>query len=136
MSAQQQQAYQNEKALWLIEITEQKMEKLLAYMTEARRNIDRSDYARIGEIIKNDERMLNYLKCDSVLSHKNDHLEAQRASYLSCLKNFDEIKERIEAVRSSTHQSSDEVLSKVTQYSYEPELIPKQKNESNADFEF
>lgn len=40
-------------------------------MTEARRNIDSSDYVRIDEIIKNDERMLNYLKCDSILSHRN-----------------------------------------------------------------
>ncbi|ENX15101.1 hypothetical protein F894_01488 [Acinetobacter sp. CIP 51.11] len=136
LSAQQQQAYQDNKALWLIEITEQKIEKLLAYMTEARRNIDSSDYARIGEIIKNDERMLKYLKCELILSHKNNHLEDERASYLSCLKNFDEIKERIKAVTSSTHQSSDDAPSGVTQHSYELEPKPKQENDSNADFDF
>lgn len=136
LSVQQQQAYEDNKALWLIEITEQKTEKLLAYMTEARRNIDSSDYARIGEIIKNDERMLSYLKCDSILSHKNDHLEAQRASYLSCHKNFDEIKERIKAVTSSTYQSSDDALSRVTQHSYKPELKPTQENNLNVDFDF
>lgn len=136
LSAQQQQAYQTNKALWLIEITEQKTEKLLAYMTEARRNIDSSDYARIGEIIKNDERMLSYLKCDSILSHKNDHLEAQRASYLSCHKNFDEIKERIKAVTSSRLQSSDDASSRIAHHSYEPELKPKQEKNSNAYFDF
>lgn len=135
LSAQQQQAYQDNKAVWLIEITEQKTENLLAYMTEARRNIDSSDYARIEEIIKNDERMLNYLKCDSILSHKNNHLEDQRASYLSCLKNVDEIKEGIKAVISSTHQSSDDAPSSVTQHSFKLELKPKQENDSNADFD-
>lgn len=136
LSAQQQQAYEDNKALWLIEITEQKTEKLLAYMAEARRNIDSSDYVRIEEIIKNDERMLNYLKCDSILSHKNDHLEAHRASYLSCLKNFDEIKERIKAVTSSTHKSSDDTQSRVVHHSYKPELKPKQENNLNVDFDF
>ena len=133
LSARQQQAYQDNKALWLIEITEQKTEKLLAYMTEARRNIDSSDYARIGEIIKNDERMLNYLKCDSILAHKNDHLEAQRASYLSCRKNFDEIKERIKAVTSSTYQSSDDASSRVIQHTYTLECKLKQAKDSNFD---
>lgn len=136
LSTQQQQAYEDKKALWLIEITEQKTEKLLAYMTEARRNIDSSDYARIEEIIKNDERILKYLKCELILSDKNNHLEDERASYLSCLKNFDEIKERIKAVTSSTHHSSDDAPSRVVQHSYEPELKPKQENNLNADFDF
>ena len=92
-------------------------------MTEARRNIDSNDYVRIEEIIKNDERMLKYLRCELILSHKNNHLEDERASYLSCLKNFDEIKERIKAVTSSTYQSSDDV-----HHSYKPELKPKQEN--------
>ena len=131
LSAQQQQAYEDNKALWLIEITEQKTEKLLAYMTEARRNIDSNDYVRIEEIIKNDERMLKYLRCELILSHKNNHLEDERASYLSCLKNFDEIKERIKAVTSSTYQSSDDV-----HHSYKPELKPKQENNLNVDFDF
>ena len=136
LSAQQQQAYEDNKALWLIEITEQKTEKLLAYMTEARRNIDSSDYARIGEIIKNDERMLKYLKCELILSHKYDHLEDERALYLSCFQNFDEIKERIKAVTSSTYQSSDDVQSRVVHHSYKLEYKPKQENDSNADFDF
>lgn len=136
LSAQQQQAYQDNKALWLIEITEQKTEKILAYMTEARRNIDSSDYARIEEIIKNDERMLKYLKCELILSHKYDHLENERASYLSCITNFDEIKERIKAVTSSRLQSSDDASSRIAHHSYEPELKPKQEKNSNADFDF
>ncbi|MBD8010664.1 relaxase/mobilization nuclease domain-containing protein [Acinetobacter pecorum] len=135
LSAQQQQAYQDKKVLWVIEITEQKTEKILAYMTEARRNIDSNDYARIEEIIKNDERMLKYLKCELILSHKNNHLEDERASYLylSCLKNFDEIKERIKAVTSSTYQSSDDAPSRVTQHTYAIEFKSKQENDSNAD---
>lgn len=136
LSAQQQQAYEDKKALWLIEITEQKTEKLLAYMTEARRNIDSSDYARIGEIIKNDERMLNYLKCELVLSRKSNHLEDERDSYLSCLKNFDEIKERIKVVTSSTNQDFDDAASRVAHHRNEHELKPKQENDLNADFDF
>lgn len=135
LSAQQQEAYQDKKELWLIEITEQKTEKLLAYMTEARRNIDSSDYARIEEIIKNDERMLKYLKCELILCQKNNHLEDEIASYRSCLKNFDEIKEQIKAVTSSMHQSSDDAPSRVTQHSYELEIKPKE-NDWNTDFDF
>lgn len=104
-------------------------------MTEAKRNIDSSDYARIEEIIKNDERMLKYLKCDSILSHKNDHLEAHRASYLSCCKKFDEIKERIKALTSSTYQSSDDIQSRVVHHSYKPEPRTKQDIDLNADFD-
>lgn len=135
LSAQQQEAYQDKKELWLIEITEQKTEKLLAYMTEARRNIDSSDYARIEEIIKNDERMFKYLKCELILCQKNNHLEDEIASYRSCLKNFDEIKEQIKAVTSSMHQSSDNAPSRVTQHSYELEIKPKE-NDWNTDFDF
>ncbi|EXB33957.1 mobilization relaxase domain protein, partial [Acinetobacter sp. 1461402] len=136
LSAQQQQAYEDKKALWLIEITEQKTEKLLAYMTEARRHINSHDYERIAEIIKNDERMLNYLKCDSILSHKNNHLEDQRASYLSCLKNFGEIKERIKTFTFTIYQSSNEAQLKITDIQPQPELKTKQENDSNADFDF
>lgn len=136
LSAQQQQAYEDKKALWLIEITEQKTEKLLAYMTEARRHINSHDYERIAEIIKNDERMLNYLKCDSILSHKNNHLEGQRASYLSCLKNFGEIKERIITFTFTIYQSSNEAQLKITDIQPQPELKTKQENDSNADFDF
>lgn len=136
LSAQQQQAYEDKKALWLIEITEQKTEKLLAYMTEARRHINSHDYERIAEIIKNDERMLNYLKCDSILSHKNNHLEDQRASYLSCLKNFGEIKERIKTFTFTIYQSSNEAQLKITDIQPQPELKTKQKNDLNADFDF
>ncbi|WP_046206079.1 relaxase/mobilization nuclease domain-containing protein [Acinetobacter radioresistens] len=136
LSAQQQQAYEDKKALWLIEITEQKTEKLLAYMTEARRHINSHDYERIAEIIKNDERMLNYLKCDSILSHKNNHLEGQRASYLSCLKNFGEIKERIKTFTFTIYQSSNEAQLKITDIQPQPELKTKQENDSNADFDF
>ncbi|MFS1587530.1 mobilization protein, partial [Acinetobacter radioresistens] len=136
LSAQQQQAYEDKKALWLIEITEQKTEKLLAYMTEARRHINSHDYERIAEIIKNDERMLNYLKCDSILSHKNNHLEGQRVSYLSCLKNFGEIKERIKTFTFTIYQSSNEAQLKITDIQPQPELKTKQENDSNADFDF
>ncbi|MCU4622597.1 mobilization protein [Acinetobacter radioresistens] len=136
LSAQQQQAYEDKKALWLIEITEQKTEKILAYMTEARRHINSHDYERIAEIIKNDERMLNYLKCDSILSHKNNHLEGQRVSYLSCLKNFGEIKERIKTFTFTIYQSSNEAQLKITDIQPQPELKTKQENDSNADFDF
>ena len=96
-------------------------------MTEARRHINSHDYERIAEIIKNDERMLNYLKCDSILSHKNNHLEDQRASYLSCLKNFGEIKERIKTFTFTIYQSSNEAQLKITDIQPQPELKPNRK---------
>lgn len=95
-----------------------------------------SDYESIAEMIKNDEKMLRYLKSEVILKPQNDHLKAYRASYLLCLDNFDEIKAQIKAIISPVPQSPQEPQSRVTEQRNEPELKPAPQPENDIDFNF
>ena len=41
--------------------------------------LNSSDYQLIKEIIKNDERMLRYLKCDDLLEPQNGHFKDEKS---------------------------------------------------------
>ena len=109
-SAQQDYAYQNGRKFDVIHIIKQKSEKLKDYINQARNMLKRSDYELIEKIIKNDERMLKYLKCDAVLEPQNSRFKDEISSYRACLENFESIQSTLHAVRtpkpvSSTQQS-------------------------------
>lgn len=109
-SAQQDYAYQNGRKFDVIHIIKQKSEKLKDYINQARNMLKRSDYELIEKIIKNDERMLKYLKCDAVLEPQNSRFKGEISSYRACLENFESIQSTLHAVRtpkpvSSTQQS-------------------------------
>ena len=109
-SAQQDYAYQNGRKFDVIHIIKQKSEKLKDYINQARNMLKRSDYELIEKIIKNDERMLKYLKCDAVLEPQNSRFKDEISSYRACLENFENIQSTLHAVRtpkpvSSTQQS-------------------------------
>ncbi|MFX6613725.1 hypothetical protein ABTG62_14530 [Acinetobacter baumannii] len=98
-SAQQDYAYQNGKKFDVIHIIRRKSEKLKDYMNRARNMLYKNDYELIEKIIKNDERMLKYLKCDVVLEPQNSRFKDEISAYKVSLDNFEDIKSTIEAVR-------------------------------------
>lgn len=131
LSAQQEQSYQSKNVLLLIKSIEQKSEKLAEYMSRARTMLGTADYQKIEEIIKNDERMLNYLKCEQVLDPKNGYRKEQRDSYLSCLNNFEEIRSSIQEITSPSPQNDH---NKGEERRYEPELKPTTKPKNDFGF--
>lgn len=130
LSDKQQEAFDSNKPLQLIDYIKEKSENLQNYLNRASKNLSNSDYQKIGEIIKNDEKMLKYLKCEMILEPQNDHLEKQRDTYQTCLENFDTIKLNIKEITSPTQQKH------VAQQSYEPEYKPKPKPKPKHDNDF
>ena len=120
LSAQQQQAYNDNNLLQLIDCVQKKAQNLEKYISQASRMINTWDYDKIEEIIKNDQRMLNYLKCEIILEPQNDHLKHQRASYQSCLESFENIKSHIHEVKKPKPTPQSDVL----EQTYEPEKQP------------
>ena len=120
LSAQQQQAYNDNNLLQLIDCVQKKAQNLEKYISQASRMINTWDYDKIEEIIKNDQRMLNYLKCEIILEPQNDHLKHQRASYQSCLESFENIKSHIHEVKKPNPTPQSDVL----EQTYEPEKQP------------
>ena len=120
LSAQQQQAYNDNNLLQLIDCVQKKAQNLDKYISQASRMINTWDYDKIEEIIKNDQRMLNYLKCEIILEPQNDHLKHQRASYQSCLESFENIKSHIHEVKKPNPTPQSDVL----EQTYEPEKQP------------
>ena len=120
LSAQQQQAYNDNNLLQLIDCVQKKAQNLEKYISQASRMINTWDYDKIEEIIKNDQRMLNYLKCEIILEPQNDHLKHQRASYQSCLESFENIKSHIHEVKKPKPIPQSDVL----EQTYEPEKQP------------
>ncbi len=122
----QQQAFKNNDVLLLIKYTHEKAESLRNYMHRASRYLDRSDYNKIEQIIKNDQRMLKYLQCEKILEPQNAHHEQQRENYQTCLKHFEYIKRNIEQMKKPFPQHNVQ--------SYEPEYKPKPKNDLDFNF--
>ena len=133
LSGQQEYAYQNKRTFDVIHIIKKKSEKLMDYISQARKMLNSSDYQLIKEIIKNDERMLRYLKCDDLLEPQNCRFKDEKASYLSCIQNLKEIRSTIDAVTSPQPKSPER---EVVERSNEPELTltPEQNNDFNFDF--
>ena len=124
----QQQAYDSKKLSLLIDYTKKKAENLETYMSRASRNLNKSDYEKIEQIIKNDQRMLKYLQCEKILERQDTRFEQHRAAYQSCLKRFENIKLDIEQIKNSSSQHN------VSQNTYEPEYKTKPKNDLDFNF--
>ena len=124
----QQQAYDSKKLSLLIDYTKKKAENLETYMSRASRNLNKSDYEKIEQIIKNDQRMLKYLQCEKILERQDTRFEQHRAAYQSCLKRFENIKLDIEQIKNSSSQHN------VSQNTYEPEYKSKPKNDLDFNF--
>jgi len=120
LSVKQQQAYNDNNLLQLIDCVQKKAQNLEKYISRASRMINTWDYDKIEEIIKNDQCMLNYLKCEIILEPQNDHLKHQRASYQSCLESFDNIKSHIHEVKKPKPTPQNYVL----ESTYEPQIQP------------
>lgn len=133
LSGQQEYAYQNKRTFDVIHIIKKKSEKLMDYMSQARKMLNSSDYQLIKESIKNDERMLRYLKCDDLLEPRNGHFKDEKASYISCIQNFNEIRSTIDAVTFPEPKGPER---EVVERSNQPELTltPEQNNDFNFDF--
>ena len=103
------------------------------YMSQARKMLNSYDYQLIKEIIKNDERILRYLKCDDLLEPQNGHFKDEKASYISCIQNFNEIRSTIDAVTFPEPKGPER---EVVERSNQPELTltPEQNNDFNFDF--
>ena len=123
----QQQAYDNKKLSLLIDYTKKKAENLETYMSRASRNLNKSDYEKIEQIIKNDQRMLKYLQCEKILERQDSHFEQHRAAYQTCLKRFENIKSDIYQIKNSSPQHN---VSQSDEHEY------KTKPKNDLDFNF
>lgn len=134
-SAQQDYAYQNGRKFDVIHIIKQKSEKLKDYINQARNMLKRSDYELIEKIIKNDERMLKYLKCDAVLESQNSRFKDEISSYRACLENFESIQSTLHAVRTPKPVSSTQQSQLVADLSLDLDLKPKPPQDFDFDFD-
>lgn len=132
-SAQQDYAYQNGRKFDVIHIIKQKSEKLKDYINQARNMLKRSDYELIEKIIKNDERMLKYLKCDAVLESQNSRFKDEISSYRACLENFESIQSTLHAVRTPKPVSSTQQSQLVADLSLDLDLKPKPPQDFDFD---
>ena len=96
-------------------------------MLRASSNIRTSDYEQIEKIIKNDDRMLNFLKCEMILKPQNEHFKSQREAYKNCLETFEDIKNLITEIKSAGPEKY------ISQPTPEPENKPKQSNDFELD---
>ena len=124
----QQEAYNNKKPLQLIDYIQKKYKNLETYISRARSNIHEWEYDKFEKMIKNDNQMLKYLKCEKILEPQNDHLKQQRESYQACLKSFETIKSDIYEIKNPLPRQN------TSQQTYEPEHKPKPKNDFELDF--
>ena len=124
---EQQQAFNNQDTLLLIDYTQKKAENLETYMSRASSNLNGLDYEKIEQIIKNDQRMLKYLQCEKILERQDAHFEQHRAAYQTCLKRFENIKSDIYQIKNSSPQHN---VSQSDEHEY------KTKPKNDLDFNF
>ena len=135
-SAQQDYAYQHSRKFDVIHIIKRKSEKLKDYMSQARNILYQNDYELIEKIIKNDERMLKYLKCDVVLEPQNSRFKDEISAYKVSLDNFEDIKLTIEAVKSSKPKVTPQSNELVSDQSLDLDLKPKSNPKQDFDLNF
>lgn len=123
----QQQAFQNQNSLLLIDYTQKKADNLETYMSRASSNLNGLDYEKIEQIIQNDQRMLKYLQCEKILEPQDARSEQHRATYQTCLMHFENIKSDIDQIKNLSLQHN------VTQ---SDELEYKTKPQNDLDFNF
>ena len=127
LTKKQDQAYQSKNHLQLIEFISEKTDNLKKYMLRASSNIRTSDYEQIEKIIKNDDRMLKFLKCEMILKPQNEHFKSQREAYKNCLETFEDIKNLITEIKSAGPEKY------ISQPTPEPENKLKQSNDFELD---
>lgn len=124
----QQEAYNNKKPLQLIDYIQEKSKNIETYIGRASANLNKWDYEKFEEIIKNDQRMLKYLQCEKILEPQNDHLKQQRESYQACLKSFESINSHIHEIKNPSPKRN------ISQQIYEQDHKPQPNNDLDLDF--
>ena len=76
----------------VIDCIAEKADNLKQYTSRAWRDLSSYDYDKVEKIIKNDEIMIKYLKCEVILEPQNDRFRSQRQVYQNCLDTFEGIK--------------------------------------------
>ena len=125
-SEQQDELCQRKDILGMIKCMAKKADNLKEYTSRGWRDLQSFDYQKIQKIIRNDEITLHYLRCEAILEPQNDHLKADRQTYLKCLDTFEDIKTLI-AERLAPTPVQDRQRS-------EPE--PENKPKPSCDFDF
>ena len=125
----QQEAYNNKKPLQLIDYIQEKSKNIETYIGRASANLNKWDYEKFEEIIKNDQRMLKYLQCEKILEPQNDHLKQQRESYQACLKSFDSINSQIHEIKNPSPKRN------ISQQIYEQDHKPQPNNDLDLDLD-
>ncbi|MBJ8477699.1 relaxase/mobilization nuclease domain-containing protein [Acinetobacter bereziniae] len=126
----QQQAYENNNPIQVIENIKEKLESIQEYMSQARhRNLTHEDYDKLENMVKNDQRMLKYMHCEKILEPRNDHLARHRDKYEACLTSIKTIKMDIQEIKNPSPEAQ---ISR--QRSYEPEPESKPKNDFGLGF--
>lgn len=128
LAKKQDELYQNKSPLGVIDCIAEKADNLQQYTSRAWRDLSSYDYDKVEKIIKNDEIMLKYLKCEVILEPQNNHLESKRQVYKKCLEAFEDIKSLI------TERKAPIPEKYFSQQSPEPENKPKQSNDFELDF--
>ena len=109
-------------------ITYRKIKNIETYIGRASANLNKWDYEKFEEIIKNDQRMLKYLQCEKILEPQNDHLKQQRESYQACLKSFESINSHIHEIKNPSPKRN------ISQQVYEQDHKPQPNNDLDLDF--
>ena len=98
------------------------------YTSRAWRDLSSDDYDQVEKIIKNDEIMFKYLKCEVILEPQNDRFKSQRQVYQSCLDTFEGIKSLIAERKAPIAEKH------FSEPSPEPENKPQQSRDFDFDF--
>ncbi|SDY89923.1 relaxase/mobilization nuclease domain-containing protein [Acinetobacter kyonggiensis] len=128
LSKKQDELCRSKNLLDLIDCIAEKANNLQQYTSRAWRNLSSYDYDKIEKIIRNDEIMLKYLKCEVILEPQNDRFESKRQVYQNCLDTFEDIKSLI------TERKAPIAEKHFSQPSPEPENKPKRSDDFELDF--
>lgn len=128
LSKKQDELYRSKNQLGVIACLAEKADNLKQYMSRASKSLSSYDYEKINKIIKNDEIMLKYLKCEVILEPQNDRFKSQRQVYQNCIDTFKGIKNLIIEREAPTPEKT------FSQPSLEPENKPKQSRDFDFDF--
>ena len=128
LSKKQDELCRSKIQLGLIDCIAEKAENLKQYTSRAWRELSSFDYDKIEKIIKNDEIMLKYLKCEVILEPQNDRFESKRKAYQNCLDIFEDLKSLI------TEKKCPSVKNQDSQAVNEPKKTKEQS--SDHDFGF
>ena len=128
LSKKQDELFQNKSPLGVIDCIAEKADNLQQYTSRAWRDLSSDDYDQVEKIIKNDEIMFKYLKCEVILEPQNDRFKSQRQVYQSCLDTFEGIKSLIAERKAPIAEKH------FSEPSPEPENKPQQSRDFDFDF--